>query len=109
MPYDDPDTTDPLTLHGVAMEVEDDSALRTMAECFVEEYARMGFSAERLLRIFRTPGYAGPNLAYRALGESYIARLVDEHIAARGSRAAEIDTVVEDNSAGRLRLRVLEP
>ena len=67
MPYDDPDATDPMTLHGVVVETESDAAMRDMAECFVEEYIRSGFEADRILKMFQTQGYAGPFLAYQTL------------------------------------------
>ena len=108
MPYDDPDSTDPMTLHGVAVDVDDDSALRAMAECFVEEYARMGFSAERLLRIFHNPEYAGPHLACLTLGAAWISGLIADHLALRGARRSPAEPVVAEVSAGVVRLRVLE-
>lgn len=39
MPYDDPDPTDPMTLHSVVVETRDNSAMTDMAECFIDEYA----------------------------------------------------------------------
>ena len=66
MPYDDPDPTDPMTLHGVAVETEDDGPMIDMAACFVEEYLRSGFDADRVLGVFKTQGYAGPFLAFHA-------------------------------------------
>jgi len=108
MPYDDPDPTDPMTLHGVAVDVEDDSAMRSMAECFVEEYVRLGFSKDMLWRVFRNPGYAGPNLAFRTLGEAFIANLIAEHLALRGPRRAAAEGTVEEGPAGLIRLRVLK-
>jgi hypothetical protein len=101
MPYDDPDATDPMTLHGVAVETDDDRAMRDMAECFVEEYARSGFDADRILRMFMTKGYAAPFLAYQALGEEAIRRMIDELLplwGARGSHAPATRNVSESIS-----------
>ncbi len=83
MPYDDPDPTDPMTLHGVAVPTEDDRAMHRMAECFVEEFARLGFDAEQILRVFETRGYAGAFLAYQTLGEDTIRTLIDEQMSLR--------------------------
>ncbi|MBI4717444.1 MAG: hypothetical protein HY763_06545 [Planctomycetes bacterium] len=106
MPFDDPDFTDPMTLHGVVVETEDDQAMRTMAECFIEEYARLGFEASRILRLFRTPGYAGPNMALHALGEPVISELIGECLARWGPRrSAEPGAAEED---GVIRLTVLD-
>jgi len=106
MPYDDPDATDPMTLCGVGVQTEDQSAVLEMAVCFIEEYARLGFSAERILQMFRTAGYAGPALARGVLGEEGIARLVSEESAKWGPHGpGKLDRYVAE--AG-LSLPVLE-
>jgi hypothetical protein len=96
MPYNDPDPTDPMTLHGVAVETDDPSAMREMAGCFIDEYLRMGYHADRLLGMFKIPQYAGPYMAFQALGEDAIVQLIDE-IAARwgGRRAANPLNVID--------------
>lgn len=86
MPYDDPDPTDPMTLHGVALETDDDTAVVEMAECFIDEYARLGFDANRILHMFDTRGYAGPFMATTVLGKTRIRDLVDEVLARWGGR-----------------------
>ncbi len=83
MPYDDPDSTDPMALHGVAIETEDNGALLDMAECFVEEYLRSGFDAQRIEQMFKTRGYVGPFLAYQSLGEQTIRRIIDKQMSLR--------------------------
>ncbi len=88
MPYEDPDPTDPMTLHGVSVETDNVDAHREMAECFIEEFLRMGFDRERLMRIFQNPGYAGPFMAFQELGEAEILKLIDEQIRLRGPRSA---------------------
>lgn len=88
MPYDDPDPTDPMTLHGVAVETADDSAMLDMAECFIDEYARLGFDANRILHMFNTRGYAGPFMAATVLGKERIRALVDTVLARWGGRRA---------------------
>ncbi len=95
-----------MTLHGVAVETGDDAAVREMAECFVEEYARMGFGADRILRMFATKGYAGPHLAYRLLGEAAIGAMVRK-VLERWGPAVRPDAVAEPIQNG-LALRVLD-
>jgi len=107
MPYEDPDPTDPMTLHGVAVDTDDSNATIEMASCFIEEYARMGFSADRLLRIFQNPGYAGPYLAYRLLGERRIVSLIQAQAELRTAVHRNNTEVVCVNSAGGIQLRVL--
>jgi len=89
MPHDDPDPTDPMTLHGVMMEdghAPPLDAVRDMAECFIDEYARLGFDADRILHLFRTRGYAGPYMAAEMLGDGAIRELVDAVLARWGRR-----------------------
>ncbi len=106
MPYDDPDATDPMTLHGVVVETESDAAMRDMAECFVEEYIRSGFDEDRILKMFKTTGYAGPFLAYQTLGEDAIRRIIDELVPLWGGRKDE--TAQSPSVAGQISLPVLE-
>ncbi len=91
MPYSEPDDTDPMMLNGVLLEDGESpplEAVREMAECFVDEYARLGFDANRILHMFRTKGYAGPYMATEILGEKAIHDLVDLVLARRGGRRA---------------------
>lgn len=69
---------DPMTLVGVDLEEgPDDQALTDMAWCFVEEYARMGWSGERILRLFRNPFYRGPHRILRLKGEEFVRGLIE--------------------------------
>ena len=106
MPYDDPDTTDPMTLHGVMFDVDDADAHREMAECFIEEYIRLGFDRARLVKLFHTRGYAGPHMALKILGEPAIERLIDSCLARWGPRAPVAPAVAVAAGAG-VSLRVL--
>ncbi len=83
MPYDDPDPVDPMTITGVAFETSDDSAVREMAACMIEEYLRLGFDEDRLLKMFRVSGYVGPYMAYQALGEEAIRAMIAEYAGLR--------------------------
>jgi len=65
-----------MTLEGVSVPTEDDGAMREMAECFVEEYSRMGFDPDRIFKMFKVQGYAGPSLAYQVLGEQTIRSII---------------------------------
>ena len=106
MPYDDPDATDPMTLHGVVIETDGDGAMREMAECFAEEFIRSGFDADRILKMFRTEGYAGPFLAYQTLGEDAIKRIIDEVLRRWGGRERKAPSVPDTD--GRISLPVWE-
>ena len=88
MPHNDPDPTDPMTLHGVVVETDDSSAMREMAVCFIDEYMRMGYEQDRLLHMFKIPKYAGPYMAFKALGEEAIVQLIGDSAAMWGGRRA---------------------
>ena len=69
---------DPMALVGVGFDRRpDEEALTEMARCFVEEYARMGWSGERIMRLFRNPFYRGPNQILRLKGEDFVRGLTN--------------------------------
>ena len=89
MPYGEPDQTDPMTISGVVLEdvgAPPEDAVREMAECFIDEYARLGFDGNRILHMFRNPGYAGPFMATNVLGANAIQELVDQVLARWGGK-----------------------
>ncbi len=69
---------DPMALVGVSLERgPDDGALTEMAWCFVEEYARMGWSGDRIMRLFQNPFYRGPHQILRMKGEDFVRGLIE--------------------------------
>ncbi len=83
MPYDDPDPTDPNMLVGVMLPA-DAEAMRDMAYVFAEEFARLGYTREQLLWLFKNPFYGGAHGAYQQLGETEILSIIDECLNAWG-------------------------
>ena len=77
MPYDDPDGTDQTMLIGVEAPANEDSDAE-MAYVFAEEFARMGFSEQRLLALFHQPFYAGAYRTLAVLGEERIRSIIRE-------------------------------
>jgi hypothetical protein len=55
-----------------------------MAWCFVEEFARMGWSGDRILRLFRSPSYRGPHRILCLKGEEFVRGLIESVDAMRG-------------------------
>jgi hypothetical protein len=106
MPYEDPDATDPMTLHGVAVPTDGDQAHREMAACFVEEYLRLGHTPEQILKMFQTKGYAGPYLAFEILGQEAIASIIEEYAQRWGPRQRK--QVTDRNADGDVVLPILE-
>jgi hypothetical protein len=77
MPYDDPDPEDPMLLVGVSLPGDEASQVE-MVYGFAEEFAKMGFDADRILSLFRQPFYAGAHAAWRELGEARVAAIIRE-------------------------------
>ena len=83
MPLKDPDPTDPNMLVGVVLPA-DAEATRDMAYVFAEEFARLGYTRDQLLWLFKNPFYGGAHGAYRALGENETLAIIDECLNAWG-------------------------
>ena len=83
MPFKDPDPTDPNMLVGVLLPAQAE-ATRDMAYVFAEEFARLGYSREQLLWLFKNPFYGGAHDAYQALGEIETLSIIDECLNAWG-------------------------
>jgi hypothetical protein len=49
-----------------------------MAFVFAEEFARLGYTREQLLWLFKNPFYGGAHGAYQALGEKETLSIIDE-------------------------------
>ena len=79
MPYGEPSPTDPTVLVGVALPADAATDL-DMAYVFAEEFARLGFDEERLLRLFQQPFYAGAHRLWQTLGEEMIRSVVRESL-----------------------------
>ena len=97
MPYDDPDWTDPTILIGVEAPANEDSDAE-MAYVFAEEFARMGFSEQRLLALFHQPFYAGAYRTLAVLGEERIRSIIRETLEIWGRCRPVIEDAPESNS-----------
>jgi hypothetical protein len=92
MPFRDPDPTDPNMLVGVVLPAGAE-ATRDMAYVFAEEFARLGYSREQLLWLFKNPFYGGAYGAYRTLGESETLSIIDECLNVWGSMKVKVQDV----------------
>ena len=77
MPYKEADPQDPQELVGVGFLADAETHL-DMAYVFAEEFARLGFSEQRLVHLFRNPFYRSAHQAWRLLGEDRITAIVNE-------------------------------
>ena len=99
MPYKDPDPSDPNMLVGVMLPAEAE-ATRDMAYVFAEEFARLGYSREQLLWLFKNPFYGGAHGAYRALGENETLSIIDECLNAWGqARCSILDSAIDEQDS----------
>ena len=69
---------DPLELTGVVLPAPDETSLKEMAVCFVEEFLRDGWTEEQLRAMFRNPFYRGPYLVWRQKGDAYVEAVIQE-------------------------------
>lgn len=66
-----------------------------MATCLIEEFARMGMSANEIFELFRSPGYRTHAL-YREWGEARLRELIDT-VTARAGRMRLVVTYSENH------------
>jgi hypothetical protein len=75
MPHDEFDRQDPMGLVGMIVPGEA-GQLEAMAECFVDEYARMGWNETRIMTLFTQPLFMATHRVYRLKGEEYVQELI---------------------------------
>jgi len=75
MPYEEPDAADPMELVGMVVPGEPDTIER-MAECFVEEYIRLGWDEARLMTLFVSPMFLATHRIYQQKGEAFVRDLI---------------------------------
>lgn len=92
MPKDEFDFEDPFELNGMAFLSHEDTT-NDMAECFTEEFMRMGYSHKQVLALFRNPHYLGPHMALEKRGEPFIRDLIAD-VFARWGRSVEWPSVI---------------
>jgi hypothetical protein len=83
MPKDEFDFDDPLELTGVGLLCEEDTS-EAMAECFIEEFMRLGYNPKQLLALFRNPHYLGLNLVLENRGDAFVRDKIAEVFARWG-------------------------
>jgi len=83
MPKDEFDFEDPFELNGMAFLSHEDTT-DDMAECFTEEFMRMGYGHKQVLALFRNPQYLGPHMAFEKRGEPFIRDLIADVFARWG-------------------------
>lgn len=77
MPKDEFDFDDPMELSGMGIMTNEDNS-EIMAECFIEEYMRMGYSHLQILALFKNPFYIGPNMVLEKKNLEFVKKLIVE-------------------------------
>ena len=72
------EATDPLVATAVSLATPGHDGIKAMGRTFVEEFAMLGWSRQRVARMFTIQRYAGTSAVMRALGEDGVAALIDE-------------------------------
>ena len=77
MPKDEFDFDDPMELSGVGLMTTEDTT-DAMAECFIEEFMRLGYNHKQVLALFRNPHYLGMNMVLQNRGEPFVRDKITE-------------------------------
>jgi hypothetical protein len=83
MPKDEFDFEDPFELNGVALVTEEET-MEPMAECFIEEFMRLGHGPTQVLVLFKNKHYIGMNMVLQNKGEPYVRDLIQRTFAMWG-------------------------
>jgi hypothetical protein len=75
MPLEEFVAEDPMGLVGMVVPGEP-GQLEAMAECFVEEYVRLGWDERCLMTLFVSPRFLATHRIYRQKGEEYVRELI---------------------------------
>ncbi len=75
--------TDPFVATAVSLPTPGHDGMALMARAFVEEFALMGWSRERIERMFRMPRYVAANAVWRARGPAFVSALIDDVLGPR--------------------------
>jgi hypothetical protein len=70
--------TDPYVATAVALDTPGHDGAAAMTRTFIEEFARLGWSRQRIQRMFRIPRYVAANAVYRARGPEFVAAMIED-------------------------------
>lgn len=90
MPQEEFVPEDPMGLIGMVMPGEP-GQLEAMAECFIEEYVRLGWSETRLMTLFVNPMFLATHRVYRMKGEDYVRDLIRQTCAKWGAAVSPVE------------------
>lgn len=89
MPKDEFDPEDPMEAVAVELPADEDT-LVPMAECFIEEFMRMGYSQAQIAGMFENPFYAGLLMVTRARGREFVRQLIADTFRKWGKGGSDV-------------------
>ncbi len=72
------EATDPYVATAVALQTPGHDGAAAMTRTFIEEFARLGWSRQRIERMFRIPRYVAAHAVYRARGPEFVAAMIED-------------------------------
>ena len=72
------EATDPYIASAIEFSTPDHDGTAAMARTFVEEFARIGWSRDRITTMFRKPRYVAAYHVYQTRGPDFVAKIVDQ-------------------------------
>ena len=72
------EVTDPYVATAVAVPTPGYDGIAAMGRAFIEEFALMGWSRQRLERMFRIPRYVAAHRVYLERGPEFVRTLIDD-------------------------------
>ena len=82
------EATDPYVASAVELTTPGHDGTAAMARTFVEEFARIGWSRDRIGRMFRQPRYAAAHSVYQMRGPDFVAKVIDDVLGPESPGAA---------------------
>lgn len=80
------EATDPYDATAVFLHTPGYDGLAAMGRAFVEEFALLGWSRERVERMFRMPRYVAAHAVYLKRGPAFVTELIDDVLGPSRSR-----------------------
>ena len=72
------EASDPYVATAMSFQTPGYDGLGAMGRAFVEEFALMGWSRDRIARMFAVPRFAAAHAVYRQRGPAYVQQLIAE-------------------------------
>ena len=72
------EATDPYIATAVALSTPGHDGAAEMTKTFIVEFALMGWSRQKIERMFRIPRYVAAHAVYQARGPEFVAAMIDD-------------------------------